>query len=1045
MIRYFAAHPTAANLLMLVFLVLGLVALPTLKRETFPDFAAQEVEVRVPYPGASAEDVEEAVCQRLEDAIDGIEGVEETRCEALESVGVAVARMRDDSKFDRFLDDVKTEVEAIDNFPEQVELPVIKQLGRTDQVVSIAVTGGMALTDLKAYAEQLKDRLQQLPAISLVTIEGFSQRQLRVYVPERVLQQYGLSVSDVADVISRQSIDLPSGSVQTHDRELLVRFTDQRRSPQELGELIVVGAQGKTGEIRLEDIATITDRFELDEDKVLFNGRRAAILKITKTKSEDTLTVMDAVRVFLEQEQQLAPPGVSLDLTQDISSIVQDRLQLLLKNGWQGLVLVFLVMWLFFQLRFSFWVAMGLPVSFLGGLFFLTLIGYSINMITMVALLISLGLLMDDAIVISENIATHVRRGKHALTAAVEGVTQVAPGVLASFVTTVAVFGPLAFLAGDMGKVLKVIPVVLILVLLVSLVEAFLILPHHLAHALSHGPRFSNSRFRLAFDRGLEKFRDQLLGRTVDAVVNQRYLFIGAVMALFLVSVGMVAGGYLKFRAFPDIEGDTLEARILLPQGTPLWRTETVVERLTAALTRVDEALTPLQPGGQRLVKNVSVRFNQNLDAHEAGSHVATVAVDLLTAEMRQGSLDDVINHWRTETGILPDIISLTFKEPQIGPAGLPIEIRLQGIYLDELKAAAVELQDWLGRYQGVVDLHDDLRPGKPELRLRLREGALALGLDASAIATQLRAAFYGMTAAEIQVGPESFEIDVQLSELDQNTLDNLEYFPITTGEQEHIPLRSVAEVKLDRGYARIQRINSLRTVTIEGDVDSRIANIAEIIGDTQQRFLPELQHKYPGVQVTLEGQSKESEKTGASLRRGFLVGLVGIFVLLSFLFRSYMEPLVVMTTIPLSLIGVIWGHLLLGLELSMPSVMGFASLAGIVVNDSILLVEFLKRRAREGLSIPDAAKRASRERFRAVLLTSLTTIAGLLPLLSEKSLQAQVLIPLVTSLVFGLLAATLLVLLVVPALFAILDDLGVTSASAARADYSQPTTPEEV
>jgi HAE1 family hydrophobic/amphiphilic exporter-1 len=1045
MIRYFAAHPTAANLLMLVFLVLGLVALPTLKRETFPEFATQEVEIRVPYPGASAEDVEEAVCQRLEDAIDGIEGVEETRCVALEGLGVAVARMRDEFKIDRFLDDVKTEVEAIDNFPEQVELPVIKQLGRTDLVVSIAVTGRMAITDLKAYAEQLKDRLQQLPTISLVTIEGFSQRQLRVYVPERVLQQYGLSISDVADAISRQSIDLPSGSVQTHDQELLVRFTDQRRSPQELGQLIVVGAQGKTGEIRLNDIATITDHFELDEDKVLFNGRRAAILKITKTKSEDTLTVMEAVRAFLKQERQLIPPGVSLDLTQDISSIVQDRLQLLLKNGWQGLVLVFLVMWLFFQLRYSFWVAMGLPVSFLGGLFFMTLIGYSINMITMVALLISLGLLMDDAIVISENIATQVHRGKNALTAAVEGVMQVAPGVLAAFLTTVAVFGPLAFLAGDMGKVLKVLPVVLILVLLVSLVEAFLILPHHLCHALAHGPHFSGRRFRLAFDRGLERFRDHVLGRTVDAVVNQRYLFAGTVVAVFLVSIGMVAGGYLKFRAFPDIEGDTLEARILLPQGTPLWRTETVVDQLTGALERVDEALTPLQPGGQRLVKNVSVRFNQNPDAHEAGPHIATVAVDLLTAEMRQGHLDDVIHRWRTETGILPDVISVTFKEPQIGPAGLPIEIRLQGMHLDELKAAALELQDWLGRYRGVFNLRDDLRPGKPELRLRLREGALALGLDASTIATQLRAAFHGVTAAEIQVGPESFEIEVQLSELDQNTLDNLEYFPIITVEQEHIPLRSVAEIELDRGYARIQRINSLRTVTIEGDVDSRIANIAEIIRDTQTRFLPELQHKYPGVQITLEGQSKESEKTGVSLRRGFLVGLVGIFVLLSFLFRSYIEPLVVMTTIPLSLIGVIWGHLLLGLELSMPSMMGFASLAGVVVNDSILLVDFLKRRAYEGLSIPEAAKRASRERFRAVLLTSLTTIAGLLPLLSEKSLQAQVLIPLVTSLVFGLLAATLLVLLVVPALFSILDDLGLTAASPDRAGYGQIPTQEEV
>ena len=878
--------------------------------------------------------------------------------------------------------------------------------------------------------------------MSLVTIGGFSQRQLQVQVPERVLRQYGISVSDVADAISRQSIDLPAGNVQTLNQELLVRFTDQRRSPRELADLIVVGAQGRIGEIRLGDIATITDRFEFDEDKVLFNGKRAAILRVTKTKSEDVLTVMEAVSEFVQQERQLAPPDVELDLTQDVSSIVRDRLQLLMKNGGQGLVLVFFVLWLFFQLRFSFWVTMGLPVSFLGGLFFMALLGYSINMITMVALLIALGLLMDDAIVIAENIAMQLRRGKDALTAAVDGAKQVAPGVLASFLTTVAIFGPLAFLAGDMGKVLKVIPVVLILVLAVSLVEAFLILPSHLSHALVQvSLKHQENRFRQSFNQALDGFRERVLGRAVDAAVNHRYLFTGLVISIFIVSVGMISGGFLKFRAFPDIEGDSIEARVLLPQGTPLWRTEHIVQRLVEALRRVDDGFSPLQPDGQRLVKNMSVQFNQNLDAHETGPHVATIRADLLTAELRQGHLEEVKNRWRTETGVVPDVISLSFREPQIGPAGIPIEIRLQGRSLDELKAASIELQNWLGRYHGVFDLRDDLRPGKTELRLRLREGAFALGLDAASIGSQLRAAFHGTTAAEIQVGPESFEIDVQLRNLDQSTLDDLEYFPISTVDKRHAPLRNVAEVELNRGFARIHRIDGLRTVTIEGDVDSRITNVAEIMRDTQQRFLSELLQSYPHVRVVLEGQNKETTKTGTSLLRGFSLGLMGIFVLLSFLFRSYAQPLVVMLAIPLALIGVIWGHLLMGLELSMPSMMGFASLAGVVVNDSILLVAFIKLRASEGLNIPDAAKRASRERFRAVFLTSLTTIAGLLPLLSEKSLQAQILIPLATSIVFGLLASTLLVLFVVPAMFSILDDFGLISARRSEGEIKRVET----
>ncbi len=613
MIRFFAAHPTAANLLMLGFIVLGLSALPSLKRETFPDFSAQEVEVRIVYPGASAEDVEDAICQRLEEAIDGIENVDEIRCEALEGIGTAVVKMQEDGWIERFLEDVKTEVEAIDNFPDVTELPIVRQLGRTDQVVAIAVTGPMAVTDLKAYAEELKTGLQQLPEVSLVTVEGFSQRQLSVRVPQHVLEQYGLSMQDIGDIITRQSIDLPSGRVETHDRELLVRFTDQRRTPAELADLIVVGTQGNTGQLRLGDIATIQDRFELDEDKLLFDDQRAAVLRIAKTKSEDALTVMSTVRRFVEQEQRAAPPEVRLTITQDVSSIVQDRLQLLLKNGWQGLTLVFLVMWIFFQLRFSFWVTMGLPVSFLGAFFFMTLIGYSINMLTMVALLIALGLLMDDAIVISENIATHLRRGKHALDAAVDGVTQVAPGVLASFLTTAAVFGPLAFLQGDMGKVLKVIPVVLLLVLVVSLVEAFLILPNHLTHALAHGRGSGESRFRKAFDRWLEGFREHVLGRAVDGAVNQRYLFVGAVLGLFLVTLAVPAGGYLKFQAFPDIEGDTLEARVLLPQGTPLWRTEAVVDQLTTALDQVDEESTRTAAHGYRSFCDKSTAWHRGV------------------------------------------------------------------------------------------------------------------------------------------------------------------------------------------------------------------------------------------------------------------------------------------------------------------------------------------------------------------------------------------------------------------------------------------------
>lgn len=1025
MIRFFAAHPTAPNLLMLFLLVLGISALPTLERETFPEFAPQELQISVPYPGAGPADVEAAICQRLEDGLDGVNDLDELKCQALENIAIATVRMTEDGNFARFMDDIKSEVDAINDFPDQVETPIIKQLGRTDHVVSIAVSGPMTTSDLKAYADQIKARLQRLPLVSQVTLNGFSEHQLQVRIAAAVLQRHGLSISDISHAIARQSIDLPAGSVDTQQRNYLIRFTDQRRTAEDLKQLVILGTRDGGGEIHLGDIAVIHDRFELEEEKILFNGKRAALLLINKAKTDDTLRVFDAVKAFVAREQQLAPPGVKLALTNNSSTVVRARLQILVSNGLQGLALVFILMWLFFKFRFAFWVAMGLPVSFLGGLFIMSLLGQSINMISMVALLISLGLLMDDAIVISENIATHLRRGKSALQAAIDGTKQVLPGVLSSFLTSLAVFAPLAFLSGNMGKVLQVIPVVLIAVLAISLLEAFLILPHHLEHALKDEDNENRSGFRRRFDAGTEWIRHKALGRVVDVVIQWRYLFLGLIIALFLASAGLLAGGHLKRVAFPDIDGDSIEARLLLPQGTPLWRTEAVVAEITAALKRVDAHYAPLQPQQKHLIKDVTIQYNKNLDANEAGTHVATISVDLLTAEVRIGRSDDFLQRWRSEIGALPDIIHLNLKKPQAGVAGLAIEIRLRGDDLQQLKQASLELQTWLQQYQGVFNLSDDLRPGKPEIRLHLKEGSLAFGLDAATVATQLRAAFFGVTADEVQSANESYEISVALNDTSRDTLNDLLDFRIVTATGHQVPLGTVADIEMDQGYARIQRINGIRTVTITADVDTESGNANQLLAATSRLFLPGLQERFPDVRIELEGQAAESDKTGASMARGFIIGLVGIFILLSFQFRSYIEPAAVMVTIPLAMIGVIGGHVLMGLEISMPSIMGAVSLAGIVVNDSILLVTFLKLRAREGYTIPEAAKMASRERFRAVLLTSLTTIAGLTPLLLEKSLQAQILTPLVTSIVFGLLTATVLVLLVVPAIFSVFSDFG--------------------
>ena len=694
----------------------------------------------------------------------------------------------------------------------------------------------------------------------------------------------------------------------------------------------------------------------------------------------------------------------------------------------QGLVLVFITLWLFFGFRYSFWVAAGLPVSFLGAMALMVMVGYSINMLTMVGLLIVVGLLMDDAIVIAENVAAQRAKGKSPLDAAVEGARQVLPSVFASFSTTAFVFGSLAFLKGDIGQVLKVVPVVMLFVLMVSLVEAFLVLPNHLKHTLEHGAH--QGRIQLKVDEFIAWLRDKAVGPLADLAVKFRYMTVGCAVGLMLVAVSMLVGGVLKFSPFPELDGDVVEARILLPQGTPLAKTEQVVDGLTDALRRVNAEFKPRQPDGKDLVRNVSLRFNQNQDANEAGTHVATITVDLLKSDIRDARIDDIIAVWRREAGEITDVLSINYTEPQLGPAGLAIEVRLKGDDLAELKQASLSLQGWFDRYRGVVNLSDDLRPGKPEIRIRLKDGAPILGVDGGMIADQLRKAFFGTTVSEIQVEGEAFEVDVRLDPADKNSVADLDYFTISMGDDNLVPITAVADLDYGRGYSRIYRVDGVRTITIEGDVDTRIANGSEIVADTRAKFFPKLAEMYPGVTLALEGQNKETQKTQQSMMRGFLLGLIGVYLLLSFLFRSYIEPFVVMVVIPFAFIGVIFGHILLGLDFTMPSLLGFIALSGVVVNDSILLVNFIKHYHGDVQSVTEAAPLASRARFRAIFLTSLTTVVGLLPMLAETSLQAQVLVPLVTSLAFGLLASTFLVLFLVPSVYSILDDFGLATLS---------------
>ncbi len=1026
MIRYFSDHPTAANLLMVAILALGLNALPRLQRDTFPLTPATEVEIRAPYPGATPAEVEESVCQRVEEALDSVSGLQELRCDARENLAIATAKRSESTDMGEFYDDVKSQIEAISSFPAKVERPSVAKLERTASVASVAITGATSEAGLLAYASDVKDRLQRDPRIAQVQLSGFSARNLVVEVSQQALQRHELSLSDVQAALVRQSLDLPGGLLATPDGDWIVRFSEQRRTPRELESLLVLSSRNG-GQVRLGDLARIHLAFDRPEEKTYFNGQRAAILNIAKTYDQDSLRVRAALEENLVRERQLAPRGMALEISSDTTTNIRSRLRILVENGLQGLALVFLTMWLFFSLRFSFWVAMGLPVSFLGAVFAMDALGYTLNMMTLVGLLVATGLLMDDSIVIAENIAAKLKEGKSSLEAAVEGTRQVFPGVISSFLTTGMIVGPLAFLSGNMGAVLRYIPAVLLITLAVSLIEAFLILPSHLKHSLPSLQQQKLGPLKTRFENGFQAIRDRFFVPLVKRTTGQPYLWIGGVLGLALAAYATLPSGLLKFQAFPTLESDIIQARVLLPQGTPLSRTEALMAQLEESLQALDAEYTPLQPEGQPLIQNISILYNTNVDAYESGPHLATISADLLSAEVRTGSVPDMLERWRELTGDLPDVVFLKFTDKERGVAGKAIDLRLQGNQLEQLKKASLDLQAFLSGYAGVRDLSDDLRPGKPELRIHLKETAGIFGISAKAVADEVRAALSGNTGLEVLLRSESLSVLAQLDAQDRASLDDLYTLSIKAPDGTLVPLQAVAELEEVRGFARIHRVNTLRTVTVQGTLDTEVANAQELMRAVQKKFMPELKKQYPGIKMVSQGQDKESADTGNSLQMNLLIGVVGVFLILGFQFRNLVQPFAVLLALPMAFVGVIVGHLLLGLELTMPSLVGMATLTGVVVNDNILLVTFLKERLGHQVPLLEAAQEAVRDRFRPIVLTSLTTIAGLLPLLSETSTQAQFLIPLVASLAFGLMFATFASLIIVPAFFALLEDWGLT------------------
>ncbi len=1030
MIRWFAGHPTASNLLLIVMLAVGIFTAPTLLRETFPDYSPTEAQITIVYRGASAADVEDAICLRVADALKGVNNLEELTCTAQDNVASAIAKMEPGGNVGRFLNEVDAEVNAITDFPANADAPVVKQLFTTDLVSALAVTGDMSFADLETYVNDLEQALFDIDNVAAVKVKGLSQRQWQIEISRDLLQQYGLSVSDISRLIRQQNIDMPLGTIETSTQDVQLRFVNQSRSIDDLRNLVVLSGQAGA-EVSLGDIATITEAYDLDEEKILFNGERALILEIHKNKDSDAIKVMADITEFLETEREIMGDGVGLTITQDMTSIVEDRLKMLVSNGILGLVLVAITMSIFYSPRLAIWAILGLPIAFAGAFTVMALFGLSLNMITLVGLLVAIGIVMDDSVVITDSIAEHAAEGRSPLDSVVFGVKQVLPGVTSSFLTTIAVFGPLSFLAGELGTVLEVMPIVLLAALAASLIEAFLILPHHLKAPIAHAVANEKGRVGQKIDAGFEMFREGV-GKAADAAIKFRYAVAGLLIVLLLGSVGFFAGGNIKMEAMPAMEGDVIEARILMPQGTPLARTEEAVAQVVDALNRINADLE--QPNGQDLIQATQVRYNENYSAGESGPHVATIGVDLLTAELRSTYLDVFIPLWREEIGTVYGMINMTIQEPGFGPAGVPIEVRIQGDDLDEMKLASESLVNYLNGYVGVFNAMDDLRPGKPQRALSLSDGASVLGFTSESVASQLRSGLLGDVVDRLQLGDQNIEITVSQTAYERTTLDSLEQAQITSRTGKSVPLSVVTDITETRDWAKITLIDGVRTVTVEANVDAGLANAGALVADIQANWLPEFEENFPDLDIQFLGQVASTAETAKSIARGLGIGMLGVFLILSFQFRSYIEPLIVMLAIPMALVGSIWGHVLMGYDISMPSLIGAASLAGIVVNNSILLMQYINKNRQAGFDTLTAAGKASRARTRPIFISTTTTIMGMAPLLMETSAQAASIIPLVISLVFGLLTSTTLVLLALPSLYVILDDMGVTGFKAAEA-----------
>ena len=1031
MIGWFAQNPVAANLLMIFLVVGGLIAAFNVRAEVFPEIALDRIVVEVPYLGAAPEEVEEAVCVRIEESIQGIDGIKEIVSTASEGVGTVTIELDFGADARRVLDDVKGQIDAIDTFPEETEKPIIRELIARDPVIDVAVSGRADEYALKTAAERVRDDLSALPEISHVEMVSARPYEISIEVSESALRRHGLTFDAVAGAVRRSSLDLPGGSVRSGRGEILLRTIGQAYRGDEYERLVLLTRADGT-RLLLGEVATVVDGFAETDQYSWFDGEPAILISVFRTGEQNALDIAAGVHDYVARARPALPEGISLTVWQDQALMLSTRLETMLRTGLAGFALVFLVLTLFLELRLAFWVSLGIPISFMGAVMLMPGLGATVNVLSLFAFILVLGIVVDDAIIVGENIYAQREKRRNGLDAATEGAREIATPVVFAVLTTVAAFMPLMFVPGMMGKFFRIIPLVVVPSLLFSLVESLNILPAHLSRLPQRTRRGPVRRVQRLFADGLIWFARNVYARVLGVALRWRYLTAAVGVSTLVLTGGMVLGGWTSFHFFPSIEADFMAGSVTLPQGAPVSATAEAVRQLEAGAERLRRELRE-ETGDDYFRHVLAAVGEQPTAARESGPpgtggtlaapHLGEVTIELLPAEERVFTSEQIAARWRELTGPIPEAVDLAFTA-SLMEAGEDIDVMLVGPDIDRLRAAAEDVKAELAGYTGVYGIADSFRAGKREMKLGIKPAAETLGLTLQDLGRQVRQAFYGEEAQRVQRGRDDVRVMVRYPADQRRSLGNLESMRIRTPDGGEAPFRQVAEVDPGRGFASIKRVDRNRAVNVTAAVDEALTTSGAVIGDLEARILPDVLARRPGVRYVFEGVQAEADEATAGLQTGFAVALLVIFALLAIPLKSYLQPLIIMSAIPFGLVGAVWGHVIMDMHVSLMSMFGLVALAGVVVNDSLVLVTFINRKREAHADLAAAVREAGIARFRPILLTSLTTFFGLAPLMVERSFDAAFLQPMAVSLAFGVIFATFITLVLVPTSYLITEDL---------------------